>query len=367
MKKIIYLFAILLTVFTSCTPLEDIHNEIDALPEAPNVAALEYTLEDADYDTLDLSFGNFSSEDDAKSMLPDFLASKFNLYGEGSTVNTTFKVYAPKRDEKSLKVYKVSSQDYTDAGHTFGNFSRSEHITDFLNTKYPSPADRLLVSLTYKYYSGSVATLNNGFLFVNNEWQMITGFTNDEYTAMGEGFSNFSSEEEALSKTPIFLLDKFKFDGKVKGDIEGIMYKLYITDVDDVDGDGRTDDRAAYSYVVYFIFDGTNWSKYSNVKDSSVKFGHDGSKWVPDNTIRYTLTDADYTLVGNGFYKNFDVRAGKDEEKESVRLEKVNTILLNNFSSVDGQKYVVSYAVYDGTNAIWEMKVINTGGVYILQ
>jgi hypothetical protein len=334
--------------------MEDIYEEIDA-QETVISGEAKFTLTDADYDTLGLNYGNFSSTDDAKDMLPEFLSDKFPAWGKESLAEVTFKLYQPAYDERSLDVYTVSSQDYADGGHTYGNFSSSSDITDFLNTKYPSPANRLLVSLTYKYYSGGVSTLNNGFLFVNGDWQMAAGFTNDEYATMGEGYPNFSNEDEALTKIPLFLVDKFMFSGKVAGDIEPIMYKLYVS--------GST-----LSFIANFIYDGAAWSVYNNIVNETIKFGHDGMSWVPDNTIKYTLTAADYTLVGNGNYGNFDVRAGKDEESVEARLAKINTILLNNNpSDADGQKYIVSYNIYNGAAGVWSMAVIKSGSAYILQ
>ena len=191
---------------------------------------------------------------------------------------------------------------------------------------------------------------------MGDEWHKIAGFTPAQYNAMGEGFPNFSSHDEAEAKTPIALLDVFKFEPKSAGDIVSTMYELYK-------GGGVTK-----SYTANYVFDGTSWSKYNNVANETIKFGHDGTTWVPDNTIKYTLTGADYTLVGNGRYSNFDVRAGKAEESETVRLDKINTILLNNFpNAAEGQKYVVAYNIYNGANGIWEMKVILQGGVYVLQ
>lgn len=362
MKKILLLLTVFSMVFASCDPLEDVYDELDAQnPEGVISGEATYTLTEDDYTEdvedggLGFSYPNFSSIDDAKADLPAFLSSKYPAWGAESLVTVNFDLYAPKYDERSLEVYTVSSADYAAGGHSYGNFSNSSHITDFLNTKYPSPANRLLVSLTYKYYSGSVATLNNGFLYVNGTWEMAQGFTNAEYNAMGESYPNFSSEDEALVKIPIFLLEKFKYDGKVAGDIEAIMYKLYVS--------GSTK-----SYIVNYIFDGTAWSEYTNVVQESIKFGHDGTSWVPDNTIKYTLTQADYDLVGNGFYGNFDVRSGRDEELESVRLDKINTILKNNFpSDEEGQKYIVSYNIYNGSNAVWSLNVIKEGTEYVKQ
>jgi hypothetical protein len=355
MKKIFYSFAILSLLFTSCnSPMEDIYEEIDAIETIISGEAT-ITLTDADYDDLDQGYGNFSSVNDAKSKLPVFLSDKYPVWGASSLATVTFKLYSPKYDEKSLEVYTVTDDDYADNGHSYGNFSKSSHISDFLDIKFPDPENRLLVSLTYKYYSGSVSTLNNGFLYVNGSWEKATGMTDDEYTAMGEGFSNFSSEDEALTKIPVFLKDKFKYVDKSAGDIEAIMYKLYKS-------------GSVKSYIANFIYDGASWSKYNNVIDETIKFGHDGTSWVPDNTIKYTLTAADYELVGNGNYGNFDVRAGKVEEPEAVRVDKISTILLNNFpSDAEGQKYLVTYNIYNGAAGIWSLAVIKEGNAYVKQ
>jgi hypothetical protein len=348
--------------------MDEIYEEIDAQKTVISGEA-KITLTDSDYDDLGLTFGNFSSIDDAKTKLPSFLSSKYPAWGKESLAEVTFKLYHKKNDEKSLTVYEVTPADYTAGGHTYGNFDSFTDITDFLDTKYPSAPNRNLVALTYKYYSGGTTyTLENGFIKVDGNWEMSTGISDDEYTAMGEGRSQFSYEDEAFEKIPVFLKDKFKYDNKKAGDIEGIMYKLYVTDTQDIDNDMSTTDKAVYRFVAFFIYDGTNWTKYNNVINETIKFGHDGSNWVPDNTIKYTLTSADYTLVGNGRYGNFDVRSGKAEEAESVRVDKISTILLNNFpNDAEGQKYLVTYNIYNGANGIWTLAVIKQGGKYVKQ
>jgi hypothetical protein len=368
MKKIFYSFAILSLLFASCNPMEDIYNELDAKENVISGEA-KFTLTDADYDALDQGFGNFSSSDDAKEKIPGFLSSKYPVWGKESLAEVTFKLYAPKRDEKSLTIYEVSAADYATAGHSYGNFSSPTDISEFLDTKYPSAANRLLVSLTYKYYDGAqTLTLDDGFINNAGTWEKSTGITEDEYSAMGEGRAQFSSEDEALAKIPVFAKNRFQYESKEAGDVEGIMYKLYVTDTQDVDGDGRVDDRTVYSFVTFVVYDGANWSAYNNIINETIKFGHDGTSWVPDNTIKYTLTGADYELVGNGRYGNFDVRDGKDDQPEEVRLDKISTILLNNFpNDLEEQKYIVSYNIYNGANGVWSLSVIKTGGVYVKQ
>jgi hypothetical protein len=381
MKKIIFYVMILGLTFTGCNPLDDIYDEIDAI-ETPIVGDVNYELTDEDYDDLDKSFGNFDSVDEAKTLIPGLLADKYPVWGLGSSALVTFKIYSPKREEKSIIRYTVSSEDYAALGHTFGNFDRESDLYEFLDYKFPNPADRVLVSLTYDYYDGSTKEYNNGFLFVNGAWEFILGFTDDEYAEMGEGFPNFSSEDEAIAKIPVFLKDKFKYETKVAGDIVATMYKLYTTDVDDLDGDGRTDDRTTYSYVKYFIFDGSNWSEYNDVLSTTIQFGHDGTKWVPDNTIKYTLTGDDVAFISNafittypgpadnvGFFGSFDRRPSSSNYwTDGMLLEAFNALLDNiNPSAEEGQKYVLTYVIYNGSTTNESKSVIKTGGVWVYQ
>jgi hypothetical protein len=85
MKKIFYSFAILSLLFTSCNPMEDIYNELDA-KETVISGEAKITLADTDYTNkiddggLELSFPNFNSLDNAKEMLPKFLSSKYPVW-----------------------------------------------------------------------------------------------------------------------------------------------------------------------------------------------------------------------------------------------------------------------------------------------
>lgn len=386
MKKSIYFLMMFVGLaVTSCQPMDDIHDLVDAeLDNKAIVGNVDYILSDADYETLELNYGNFSNLDDAKTLIPELLDGLFPVWGEGSIANVAFKLYAPKQDEKSLIVYEVTYDDYDMYGDDdFASFDRDWQITDLLEDKFADAANRTLVSLTYDYYNGGLQRdVNNGFLLLNGDWVMIPGLTEDEYAIMGESFPNFSSEDEAEAKLPIFLKDKFKFTNPQSGDIEPIMYKLYTTDVDDVDGDGKTDDRTTYSYVKYFVFDGMEWSVYDNTVMQSLQFGHDGNTWVPDNTIKYTLTDPDFELIGDalintypdpadsaGFYHNFDRRIGEDGYwSEEMILEAMNIFLDSLDPNAEvGQKYVITYDIYNGTNTTEDAKVIKEGAAWVYQ
>lgn len=364
--------AFTLVFTTACDPMEDVYNEIGDTEEGIT-GDIAFEMSDDDYDALDKGYGNFNSTDEAKELIPGLLTSKYPVWGEGSLANVSFKVYAPKKSNYSLIVYTVSDDDYSELGFNYGNFSSADHMITFLDWKYPNPDDRVLVSLTYDYYSGSTSTVNNGFIYVDGEWNFLQGFTTEEYNDMGQSYANFGSASVAESYIPAYLNDYYTFPSKEAGYVASMMYKLYTTDVDDIDGDGRTDDSATYSYPIYFIFDGTDWTEYEDNVIESVQFGHDGDVWVPDNTINYTLTTADFDSLGTeygepGYYDNFDVRSGKAAETEEARLAYVNTVLLANFPDAEeGQKFSVFFAVYTGASEVWNMKVVLTGGEYILQ
>lgn len=385
MKKSIYfLMTFVGLALTSCEPMEDINEQIDAELAAKSIeGVVDYTLTDDDYEALDLGFGNFSNIDDAKELIPGLLTSMYPVWGKGSLANVTFKLYAPKKDERSLIVYEVTNDDYDEYGDDdFASFDREWQVMDLIEDKFADAEDRTLVSLTYDYYDGSLSEVNNGFLLLDGEWMMISGITDEEYKEMGESFPNFSSEDEAEAKLPIFLDDKLKFTNPMAGDITSLMYKLYTTDVDDVDEDGKTDDRTTYSYVKYFIFDGSNWNVYNNVLIESLQFGHDGNTWVPDNTVKYTFETSNYVEIGNefidtypgpgdnvAFFKSFDRRSTSDNYwNDDMLLEAMNFFLDNlDPSAEDGQKYEVTFDTYVGSTVSETLFLIKEDGVWIYQ
>jgi len=196
------------------------------------------------------------------------------------------------------------------------------------------------------------------YMYNGTYWNPSIGvyyLSTEDYDSMGTAsgqpgrYNNFDNSILPNNYIPAFLTLKYPF--AQESDLLIVMYKYYAGGSTSVKGNA------------YSVLDGM-WQGSS----PSLQFGHDGTKWVPDNTIKYVLTSADYELVGNGYYNNFDVRAGKAEETIEVRLEKINTILLKNFpGSAEGQKYNVFYNVYSGANEVWNTKVILKGSAYVLQ
>ena len=119
MKRIIYLLAIVGTIFMGCNPIEDIYTDLDAI-YSPIVGSAEYTLTSDDYDALDLGFGSFSSEDDAKSMLPGFLNNLYPHWGAGSAVVVGYQLFIGNAegvsDYSGADHYFLSESDYALSG-----------------------------------------------------------------------------------------------------------------------------------------------------------------------------------------------------------------------------------------------------------
>ena len=190
---------------------------------------------------------------------------------------------------------------------------------------------------------------------LTDEWNAPITFTPEEYELLGGSsrFRNFSGDvAETERKIAIYLKQLYPFAGAE--DFVAVQYDFFSGSVS--------------TRNTNFVYDGTVWNPIPTVINTSLKFGHNGTTWVPDNTIKYTLTNADYALVGNGTFNNFDLREGRAEDTVEKRLAKINIILKNNFpNSEQGQKYAVTYAFFDGSRGELTLNVILEGSDYVLQ
>jgi hypothetical protein len=159
MKRIVYLLAFIGAVFTGCNPVEDINNDLAAQDE-PIIGEVEYTLTDDDYDDLDLSFGNFSSDEDARVAIPGLLSDKYPHFGDGSAALVTYKLFVGSAEGVSdftgADVYQFSNSDYATAGSdAFGfypNVDATEQIPDVLDAQIASPTEGQIVLADYDQY-----------------------------------------------------------------------------------------------------------------------------------------------------------------------------------------------------------------------
>ena len=169
MKRIIFCLAILGAIFTSCDPNEDIYGVIDAAQE-PIVGEANYTLTSEDYEELELGFGSFSSEDDAKAMLPAFLDEKYPYWGEGSAVTVGYQLYIGNAegvsDYSGADVYQLTNADYaltgSDAFGFYPNVDADAEIPAVLDAAIASPTEGQIVLARYdQYFNDPVVGLAN--------------------------------------------------------------------------------------------------------------------------------------------------------------------------------------------------------------
>ena len=169
MKKIIFLLAIVGTIFMGCNPIEDIYSDIDAQVD-PIVGSAEYNLTSDDYDALDLGFGSFSSEDDAKAMLPPFLSGLYPSWGEGSSVLIGYDLFIGSADGVSdftgADTYQLTTADYATSGSdAFGfypNVDPDDFIPGILDTAIAGPVEGQIIRADYdQYFNDPVVGLAN--------------------------------------------------------------------------------------------------------------------------------------------------------------------------------------------------------------
>ena len=144
MKKIFYCLAILGLTFVGCNPMDDIYDGLDSSAD-PIVGSDSYTLTADDYADLELGFGSFSSIDDAKTMLPGFLAERYPFWGEGSSVLVGYDLYIGNAFD--IRDYNLTQADYSWSGSDGLGFNSDENPQDYLadilanNIENPSEGD----------------------------------------------------------------------------------------------------------------------------------------------------------------------------------------------------------------------------------
>jgi hypothetical protein len=201
----------------------------------------------------------------------------------------------------------------------------------------------------------------------NDGWELVDDgvyyLASIDYDEMGEPgrFDNFSSTTSADNYLPAFL--RIKYPYAQEEDEIYIIYKYYSSSA------GETQTRGDY----YSFLEGA-WTKYESVVEQKLSFGHDGTVWVPDNTIKYSLKGDDYVAIAAatessnpsgsssmGTYGNVDVGLWTEEQI----IEAVGNRLLEIFPKVEGQKYLVSYDTWEPGAGVRTIHLILQGGVYV--
>lgn len=223
---------------------------------------------------------------------------------------------------------------------------------------------------------GETDSKGDYYVYEGGEWDTIDDvyyLSSSDYDSMGEGsgqpgrFNNFSSSVPADAFLPTFLSLTSPYAFGQEEDELFVIYKYFS---------GGLQTRGN----LYTVING-EWVGHSSVISTGLQFGHDGVQWVPDNTIRYTFTSNDVAFISNafidiypgpadnfGFFGSFDRRSSSSNFwTDEMLLEAFNALLENgNFITEEGQKYLLTYVIFNGSTTDESMSVIKTGGVWIL-
>lgn len=321
-------FRVTYTVFNG-SGTEDLEMEVVLTDNAPDPNSItDYTLTEDDFalvgngqfNNFDIRPGRAEETIEARRVkIETILLNNFPGAVDGDLYNVEYAVWVPGNEVRTMLLVKNG------AGYD------------------------IYSALTYEFYTFTLEDATSRFAF-NDEWDAPQTFTAEDYTAMGQRFPNFSDRETAEYNTAIYLKTLYPY----------ATPEMFLPVELDIFRQGKVN--------INFIFDGSDWNAVQEIFETTAQFSHNGTTWKFDNTIKYTLTSADYELVGNGRFGNFDVRDGRDEETIEARLAKINTILTNNFPGAKQlQKYSVSYNVWKPGNDVFVMNVILDGDSYRIQ
>lgn len=369
MRKLFYFFIPLLALtLHSCNPMDDTYAQLDkAQPDPTAKQSITKTLVASDYGLLKgvagaesaATYNNFNTEADAKAFIPIILGKEYPQLGKGSSALITYDLY------KKVKFYSsvidtVKTAEYSAAGFRYNNFSSDADIVKFVNYKYPTASFGTDLKLTYQYYSGSVSTRTSHVIYWDGTWYAAYQPSSSDYRAMEQKYPDFSSRADAIRYLQIYMNKLFPFNKA--GDLRAVVYGLYKS------GSGIIDD------LLMMQFDGNNWVALGDTQALTLQFGNDGNTWVPDNTIKYTLTSADYTTVGNTVtnadakasilkYGNFDLKLFSQSDLVTYIGGLLKTLFPN---AVVGQKYLVTFKTYNPAGTADIHLVLNSSGSYEL-
>jgi len=212
------------------------------------------------------------------------------------------------------------------------------------------------------------------YTYTDGAWEIPTdvySLTSEDYDAMGTAsgqpgrHNNFDSSMAIDDYISTFLGIKYPF--AQDDDAIDVVYKYYSSSAHATQTRGNS----------YTVIDGV-WTGHKSTISTTLQFGHDGTTWVPDNTIKYTLVGADYVyisdqLTGNADFANvslanlasygdFDYNWSDDQLLYAIGIlaDHINP------TAAEGQKYVFTYLLYDNGLNTRTMSIIKTGGVWVL-
>ena len=136
-------------------------------------------------------------------------------------------------------------------------------------------------STSNAYKVNTMYQLNGG------KWAPMKGvyaLSDADYVPMGGNvgkYGDFSSSEPADNYLPQFLAQKYPY--AQEGDSIAVMYNYYSSGLK--------------TYVDEYDFHNGEWALYNPIEVKTDQFIENGTKWVFDPTVKFTMTADDYQLI----------------------------------------------------------------------
>ena len=230
MKRIVYLsIALMGLILTGCNPVEDINNDL-AEQADPIIGTDEFTLTSDDYaDLVDQGDGEtdfyemfeaFSDIDDAKVILPPFLADKYPFWGDGSSVTVSFNLFDGDPEDVSAftnaDVYNLGSNDYPTSNSNAFLLGEDAETTleDVLANQFAMPTEGQVVRLGYNRFTqtpdvGLASVYEAAFPANYDDFELVSvsgpdalGWTVGSANVQGSGFDGGANAVEEWLISP---------------------------------------------------------------------------------------------------------------------------------------------------------------------
>ena len=320
----------------SCeSSLEDTYKELEL---NNSILAVEtYTFVTEDYELYDTELNGeefFESQIQADLLIPDFLSTKFPVYGEGSLVEVSYSLF----DETVLGMITTSE-----------TLSNINDIDGFLSTNMESAANGTFVELTYQAEVLSYTLNDSDFESI----QVALGSKYPEATSSAANFGNFERRDSR---------DAYWSDDMI---VEALSILL--------EGEYNTGQVLAVSFP---IFNGSPGSESFTLQDNGYSLLKLDVQASSVSATEFTLSRNDYNDIAAALmtkypdpaanlerFGSFDVRptSGNYWSPDMI-LEGLNIILP---TAAEGDVYAVTYAVFNGSVGTETITLLYTSGAYV--
>ena len=291
---------------------------------------------------------------------------------------------------------------------TSDNYWNEEMILEAINVllmeRSPNATEGIKFNVSYRVYDGSgvsstvlAVVLSDGeyvlneeetistimeskvFAFGDNMWHMPLTLPDGIYqNEFGQRFGNFGNEADAGFYIGRWLEPRFPY--AQDRDFVSVGYTFTFV-VEENEKEVRKFETRYASFV--YDEDQREWEFIPTVIPYTVQFGIENGEWVVDNTIVYQLASSDYEFLSEYFtgvqgfedqswsignYQNFDRRQGTRNYWSTDMLIRAMGVLLNEEvapGAEEGQKYLMIYDIYDGTNTTEQLHLIKTEGEWV--